>query len=1294
MASALFSHYEIIEALGGGGVGVVYKARDLHDGKLVAVKVIPPELTSDPAIVEHFINESAICSELDHPHITAVYESGYWGGQAYLAMEYLEGGSLQDLFDSHHRLELIGALEVAIQIADALVYAHSQQVLHRDVKPSNILLQSRSFAKLADFGIARTLVAQGVPHEDEVMGTPYYMSPEQVMGRQVDYRTDLFSLGCVLYEMIAGRRAFSGKSDMAVVYAVCSEEPVDLLELSEGVPVELDFVVRKALAKDPESRYRSAYEMQSDLEIIRDSLVQGAREVTQVLKAMQEPVLRWSWRCSTLVYRDQEMDQLRGHLVQAIEGKGSVVLIAGEAGVGKSRLVEELAEWGRRRGVRHFVGHAAYGGGGIPYQPFLEALRRFWMVKGVSDAESLDSFLAQKASHLAGRAYVYQAFFGFGPSQSTLINREQLWDSLVALLKVVALDRPLLLQIENVHWIDEETAEFLRYLAYMSEDLSVLLVMCYRPEEVEDERESPFCRVQRDLKKLDYCYEISLGRLNEDGTQHMVSAIFPGSDLGEGFCKRVYEETEGNPFFIVELMDLLREERRVVPRYGAWTLVGEPDALPIPRRIGDLVMERLSRIGELERRLLEVASVEGDIFHRDILAGCLNERPMTVLLSLQNLDERHRLVHAAEGGYRFDHVKVREIIYDSIEGKGRRRYHYLIGKQLEREYGMWDDRAGVIAHHYLEADEREEAVDYLVRAGDHARRVFANTDAITYYGHALELMEPHDPQILTLLQMRSEVLELVGRWDEAEKDGRMLVKIARDRGDRSKESLGLIHLGGILVLLGGYDEALNLYNQSLEITKEIRDRHAEALCWGRIGNIYWYRGDYAEATRLYRESLQIKKDIGDRQGEASTLTNIGLIHYHRGEYTEAMNSYRASLEIQKEIGDRRGEAHTLCNMGIIEDERGNYFEALRSYQESLSIAREIGDRLGESANLGNIGLIHQQRGNYEEALSSYEGALKIEKEIRNRRGEAQSLNYIGSVLYQKGDYALALTSHQDALDIAADIGDESGEVLSLTNIGMNQWISGHFGDALEKTDRALEMAQEHGLKPVECEVLRYKGLISMSLGQVEEAWESVERSVQRSTEIDALDDIVLSRIVVGRFSIAQGDLVTAKKELDESLKLAQAIGNIDATQEALLGCGALRVVEGNHEEAARYAQEALEEARRVGRPYDEARALLLWSRIHQAMGDNDKVLECAIGCVETAGSRGMAEVLFQALHVEAQVLLERGEKREALTMYRRALDVIEGICSAIPDGLRESFLSQPGVVAIISESRELTEAPP
>jgi tetratricopeptide (TPR) repeat protein len=741
--------YVILEVLGRGGMGVVYKAKDTRLGRYVALKFLPPQAAYDERPLARFRREARAASALNHPAVCTLLGLGDYHDRPFLVLEWVEGQTLRALAGPDP--DLVRLLPLVRQVAEALRAAHTAGIVHRDIKPENLMVRPDGYVKVLDFGLARLLPApagsgtapgEGVTDPGTQLGTAQYMSPEQARGEPVDGATDVFSLGLVLYELAAGRHPFRTDAPLATMYAIVNETPLPPRRLNPEIPAPLEALILQMLEKDSRRRPTAA-EVAEGLAGLAGFDV-GPRAAA-VASTDPRPT----------VGRDRERAALRDGFESAAAGRGQLLCITGEPGIGKTTLVEdflaELSSEGRAHGSAR--GRCSERlAGAEAYLPVLEALDN--LVRGaVGEA-------AARAMRLLAPAWyarVAPASAGGGPADGpapppAVATQEQLKREILAFLEELSRLRPLVVFLDDVHWADASTVDLLAYLGARCPGLRLLVLLTYRPTELLL-GQHPFVPVQLELQRHGACREVPLGFLDRAEVESYLGLAFPGHRLPAEFAAVIHAKTEGSPLFLVDLLRYLRDRGVIARGPGGWGLA---EAVPdfrreLPESVRSLIQKKLDQLGEVDRRLLSVAGVQGNEFDSGVVARVLDLDAADVEERLEALDRVHGLVRLRceqefpDGTlvlrYQFVHVLYQNALYEALRPTRRASYSAAVARALLDHYGEQSAAiAGELALLLEAARDWGRAVEFFLIAAQNAARVHAHREAVALARQGLGLL--------------------------------------------------------------------------------------------------------------------------------------------------------------------------------------------------------------------------------------------------------------------------------------------------------------------------------------------------------------------------------------------------------------------------------------------------------------------------------------------------------------------------------------------------------------------------
>ena len=966
------SRYRIEAKLGQGGMGIVYQAFDTLLDRPVAIKELFESGISGDGRAR-LLNEARAAAQLSHPNIVTVYDVGEQNGSLFIIMELVAGNSLKE--QTFEDLECV--LDVSKQLCEALAHAHQHGIIHRDLKPENVFLVDNQ-VKLMDFGLARS-VASRMSAEGELVGTAYYLAPEQALGGEVDERTDLYSLGVMIYEMATGRLPFSAGDALGVISQHLHAPVVPPRTYNAEIDHVLNNLILQLMSKPREERPSSAEEVLGVLS--KEKLLDLDSKPVGDISLIQQIVR------GRLVGREEELDSLRRQWREALRGNARLVLLSGEPGVGKTRLANELLAYARLHGGIILQGGCYEYEAMVPYLPFSEALRDW--VHG-QPTRQLGEILGDNASELAKLAPEIES--RLGPLSSNLAlapdqERMRMFDHFARFLDDLAAEKGLLLFLDDLHWADKGTLSLVHYLLRRMRNERVLILGGYR--EVELDRTHPLAAALVEWNRERLVTRIQLGRLTKDDCGQLLASMFEQDEVSPEFTEAIFRETEGNPFFIEEVVKALIDSGQIYRENLEWQR-GEIDALAIPQSIKDAVGQRLNRLSPESTDVLQHAAVLGKDFEFHELAmmyandGILDIERENLLLDALDEGLNAQLVYALEDeSFVFSHDKIRETLYAEINSIRRRRLHRRLAEGLEKFY-MGDTLAlhfPDLAYHFLEGGELHKGMEYAVRAGEKARRVYATDEALQYYLQAAEAAES--------LQMSSE-----------------LATILEMLGDLSQSQ-------------GYFYKAVDYYNQSLELVKPEEQRARLKMLIGvSYANVGDARGlDFLETAE---KELNPETQIADL---SNTLSWIGRYYHYEGQHTKAIQSFENALEIAESLEEYTIQCTLYAFLSGSYQQLLNTDQSVKWAQKCISLAE-----MRDDPNWIAVGHEFMSEsaffvGHWTEAINHANQDQEIGLRIGSQDRVAWGKLCMANALYGLGRLSEALEEAQAGLELAEQIGE-------------------------------------------------------------------------------------------------------------------------------------------------------------------------------------------------------------------------------------------------------------------------------
>jgi serine/threonine protein kinase/tetratricopeptide (TPR) repeat protein len=1060
LAGRTLGNWRLDSVLGSGGMGTVYlataAARGLSPdaGSRVAIKFIHPHLAERTGFFERFLREAEIGRRVRHANVVRTLDvDEFVDGTTrrhFLVMEYVEGRTLRALLAEVGSVPEALCRHIGREVAAALAAIHAAGAVHRDLKPDNVLVTNDHVVKVMDLGVARLAdEAVQLSQTGSFVGSLLYGAPEQFDGAaEIDARADLHALGLLLYELVTGVHPFAHDDFRVVIRRIANDVPRRLGEIDPQIAPFFEEVVHALLAKKPEDRLASAEELLRVLDAGEES--DWWRDRSKAIRRVtQRPMRRIRIPRETALFgRETELAKLHGLYERAKSGDGQVVLIEGEAGIGKSRLVDEFALtlWGAGERFDFLFGSYPPGGAATASGAFSTAYREHF---GGDEAAIRDA-LPQTPLLVAAFAALLRG--DAAPEGAEHLTKDSLQTLFVHATRSLAARRPTIVLIEDLHFAPDEGRALFASLALAVPGHRILLVAATRPG-LDEQWVGQLVRQPQTTR-------LALPRLGPKELIHMLRDALQSERLAEELAALIAVKSDGNPFFVFELLRGLRDGHSLEQRPdGTWETTRIIRDIQVPSSIQELVQARVADLDEEDRNVLDVASCLGFEFD-PLLVGAVLGRPQIPLMRrLGRIERRHRLVRSAGRRFVFDHHQVQEALYAGMPELLREPYHLALAQAIEsRERAAERDPKSLdgalcvdLAEHFLKGASGRCALRYLDPALTHLEKGCLNDAAVRLADGALAV-----PGLLAarerceVLLRRAGRLDLLGRSDEELRCLEEASALADAAGEASLRARARVSLG------------LHLRHVALAIARETGSRRDEASALGNLGNDFDAVGRFDEARAHHERHLAISREIGDRRGEAMATGNLGLVLYSLGRYDEARAHHERHLAIARETGDRRSEAAATGNLGNDLNSLGRYDEARTHHERQFAIARETGDRRSEAMATGNLGNVFESLGRRDEARAHYERHLAIAREIGSRSGESTALLNLGSLWLSLGNLVRARRALEPSLAIIREIGARDAEGFGFLFLGRLADEEGHVAEALRLMGESLALRRKIG----------------------------------------------------------------------------------------------------------------------------------------------------------------------------------------------------------------------------------------
>ena len=957
-----------------------------------------------------------------------------------------------------------------------------------------------------------------------------------------------------------------------------------------------------------------------------------------------------------LIDRDEEMQVLREATDRAARGEGGVVFLHGEAGIGKTRLARELGVYAQSRGMQVLSGRcpALFRMDGVPpYVLWEEVIKDYMELCTLEELHKVIGSYPIEVSRLIPelkqKLRLVPESFPLSPEHS----RDRLFEAVTQFVTNISREKPLLVILDDLQWTDQSSLLLLHYLARGIYRESLLLLGAYR--DIYVDKQHPLSPVLKELNRERLLQSVPLKRMSFDDVSEMIRRILDQDDVPKEFCELIYERTRGNPFFVEEVIKSLKEEEVICRRGKKWE-IKEVSKIEFPETVRDIIETRIGRLDDECQRVLTMASFVGKDFTFEALQAATNVEEDKLLEIMEKMSKTGLIKQRVSRGKdlcSFADIMVRDVVHEEVSPLRHKKLHGVVGNALEKAYAKEiDEHLGELALHFLESGHKEKALDYFLKAGEKATKVYANNEAASYFQSALKLLEENEGELRErgpVLEKLGDIKRLVGEYDACMKywnKALLLWKQLHEKGNVTKLHRKMAN--AFWLNIGDAEKAKENYAIALRISETEPESIELASLYADMARFLWHSGDINKALSRAEKALELAKKLNAFEVIARAYTNLGMVFRSTGESKKAIECYEKALKIALDNGYMDTALRVYNNLAVslpAEENEG----ILESLEKGFELARKVGHISYQSWIGAQLAGMYTNMGNLNKALLLIEDSVTLDRKTGNKLNLSASLPWFGYIYVIIGDWDKSEQYLREALNISQGLNNFQAIGFCCLELGWLYFDKGEYVKAREFFEKAVEVTEKAGAKSHQMSYSTYLCWTYIELGEIEKT----------KNLIDDLQKFALK--VKDSLLIAIADSLRAmlfraqrkwKRSIDHFEKSLQGFEALNARRwDVYLFAKRLlyeyarvyleRDCEGDGEKAYDLLNQALEIFQKIGAKQDieRTRSRLAYIETGREMVEPEPVVEVVLPERITTGYEDLDDLLFGGIPRDYAVIL-------------------------------------------------------